>query len=213
MKYIETFKSFGLILENKNNKSILLIVDVQRSFKKFFNEMYLNELMKYCNNFSEVYQIFDNHVDGKNVDKDYLYDENPDIPVHEDLYTFPNQVDIIEKRYRYNINIDYFKNRIEHEKFKEIKSLEDSNSLKIGDKFEINDGIFIFFIGNNHRWFECPIKLYDILSDLVNKEVTIVGGADSECLEDIFISAQSLGVKIKRDWKYIYNATTCPINH
>jgi hypothetical protein len=95
MKYIKTY-------ENHNNTT-LIIVDVQKSFKKFFTEMYLNELKKYCQNFQNVYQIFDNHVDGKNVDKDYLYDDEPEIPIHDDLYHFPNQKDIIEKRYNYDV--------------------------------------------------------------------------------------------------------------
>jgi len=38
-----------------------------------------------------------------------------------------------------------------------------------------------------------------------------VGGADGECLEDIYTAAISLGVKISRDWKYIYTASSCPI--
>src|ERR1035437_8565286 len=88
MKYVKTF-------ENHNN-STLIIVDVQKSFKKFFTDMYINELKKYCKNFKNVFQIWDNHIDGKNVDKDYLYDKKPDIPVHNDLYTFPNQVELKE---------------------------------------------------------------------------------------------------------------------
>ena len=74
--------------EKFQNESILVIVDVQKSFKKFFSEMYLNELKKYCNNFTDVYQIFDNHVHGKNPDKDYLYDHNPGVPDHNDIYNF-----------------------------------------------------------------------------------------------------------------------------
>ena len=92
MRFIKTF-------ENYEQSDILIIIDVQKSFKKFFTEMYINQLTKYCNNFNEVYQIWDNHIDGKNVDKDYLYDDEPEIPIHDDLYHFPNQKDIIEKRY------------------------------------------------------------------------------------------------------------------
>ena len=88
MQYLKLFENF--------NNDVLIIVDVQKSFRKFFTEMYLNELKKYCDNFSEVYQLWDNHVDGKNVDKDYLFDENPDIPVHNDLYNFPNQNIILQ---------------------------------------------------------------------------------------------------------------------
>ena len=51
--------------ENFEYKEILIIVDVQKSFRKFFSEMYLNELKKYCQQFKEVYQIWDNHTDGK----------------------------------------------------------------------------------------------------------------------------------------------------
>lgn len=204
MRYLKLFENF---VENR----ILIIVDVQKSFKKFFSEMYLNELNKYCKNFNKVYQIFDNHVDGKNVDKDYLYDENPDIPVNGDLYIFPNQVDIIEKRYRYDVDIDFFKEKMSKEQYNKIKYLQDSKKLKIGDHFRINNGIILVFIGNKHNWFECPVKLYNLLSDLSGKEVTIIGGADGECLQDIFVTAESLGVKIKRNWKYIYTATSCPI--
>ena len=107
MRYLKTF-------ESHSSKDILIVVDVQKSFKKFFNEVYLHELKKYCNEFSKVYQIWDNHVDGRNVDKDYLYDEDPEIPIHKDLYHFPNQTDLIEKRYNYDVDADFYKNQHQH---------------------------------------------------------------------------------------------------
>jgi hypothetical protein len=76
---IKTFEKF-------RHQEILIIVDVQKSFRKFFTEMYLNELKKYCKEFDKVYYIFDNHVDGKNVDQDYLYDRNVQVEGHPDLY-------------------------------------------------------------------------------------------------------------------------------
>ena len=85
MKYIKLFETF-------NTDRILIIVDVQKSFKKFFNDNYLSELNRYCNDFTKVYQIWDNHVDGKHPDKDFLYDENPDIESKDDLYKFNNQM-------------------------------------------------------------------------------------------------------------------------
>ena len=39
--------------------------------------------------------------------------------------------------------------------------------------------------------------------------ITVVGGARNECLTDIEIAAQSLGVKIKIDYLYTYSATHC----
>ena len=203
MKYIKTFESY--------KEDTLIIVDVQKSFKKFFTEMYIYKLKKYCKNFSRVYQIWDNHVDGSNVDKGYLYDENPDIPVHDDLYHYPNQTDLIEKRYNYDVDADFYKKVLDEDTYKEVIKKEEDKSLKKGDIFKTKEGTFIVYIGNNHNWHHLSKKLYNLLLSLKDREVTIVGGADSECLEDIYIAATSLGVKIKRDWKYIYTASSCPI--
>jgi len=203
MRFLKTFESYG--------NETLIIVDVQKSFKKFFSEMYLNELKKYCNNFQSVYQIWDNHIDGKKVDKDYLYDNTPEIPIHDDLYHFPNQKDLIEKRYNYDVDADFYKKILSKEVYKEISDKEDKKELKKGDIFSTKEGTIITYIGNNHVWFHVPIKLYELLQSLKGKEVTIVGGADSECLEDIVTTAEKLGVKIKRDYKYIYTASSCPI--
>jgi len=200
--YIKRFESFSDV-------DTLMIVDVQKSFRKFFTEMYVNELKKYCHNFKNVYQIFDNHVDGKQVDKDYLYQSSPDVPVHDDLYHFPNQRDIIEKRYNYDVDIDFYKKILSKNVYDEIKSKE--GKLQKGNYFLTNEGTIIVFIGNRHQWFHCPIKLYKLLSGMSGKEITIVGGADSECLEDVVTTAESLGVKVKRDHKYIYSANHCPI--
>ena len=203
MNYIKLYENF--------QNDALLIVDVQKSFRKFFTEMYLNQLRKYCQSFSEVYQIWDNHVDGKNVDKDYLFDESPDIPVHSDLYNFPNQKDIIEKRYNYDVDVDFYKNHLDSKTFKSLKEKEDSKTLKVGDIFNTKEGTVIVYVGNNHKWFHIPKKLFNLLNRLKGKSVTIVGGADSECLSDVFTAAESIGVNIKRDWKYIWTATSCPI--
>jgi hypothetical protein len=203
MKYLKKFESY--------NTDTLIIVDVQKSFKKYFSEMYLNELNKYCNNFQSVYQIWDNHIKGKNVDKDYLYEDEPEVSTHDDLYDFPNQTDLIEKRYNYDVDADFYKKILDKEVYDKISGMEESKSLKKGDIFNTKEGTIITYIGNHHVWFHCPIKLYELLKSLKGKEVTIVGGADSECLEDVVTTAESLGVKIKRDYKYIYTANSCPI--
>ena len=203
MRFLKTFESYS--------NETLIIVDFQKSFKKFFSEMYLNELKKYCKNFQNVYQLWDNHVDGKQVDKDYLYDDTPEIPIHDDLYHFPNQKDLIEKRYNYKVDADFYKKILDKEVYQEISDKEDRKELKKGDIFPTKEGTIITYINNNHVWFHCPKKLYDLLTSLNGKEVTIVGGADSECLEDVVTTAERLGVKIKRDYKFIYTASSCPI--
>lgn len=203
MKYLKTF-------ENLNSQS-LIIIDVQKSFKKFFSEMYLHELKKYCNNFQNVFQIWDNHHEGKNVDKDYLYDESPEIPISDDLYHFPNQKDLIEKRYNYDVDGNFYRKILSKNVHQEINQKEEDGTIKVGDIFPTEKGTYIVYIGNNHKWHHLSKKLYDVLKSLNGQEVTIVGGADSECLQDIYIAAKSLGVNIKRNWKYIYSASHCPI--
>jgi len=204
MRYLKTFESY-------DNDSTLIIVDVQKSFKKFFNEVYLNELKKYCNQFTNVYQVWDNHVDGKQVDKDYLYEHDPEIPVHDDLYHFPNQTELIEKRYNYDVDADFYKRILDKEVYSEIKEKEENNLLNKGDYFPTKEDTIIVYIGNNHKWFHCPVKLYKHFIELKGKDVIIVGGSDSECLEDIVTTAEVLGVNIKRNYKYIYSANHCPI--
>ena len=202
--YIKYFESF----KNHDN---LFVVDVQKSFRKFFTEMYINELKKYCKNFNNVYQIWDNHIDGKNVDTEYLYKKSPIIPVHRDLYSFPNQKDIIEKRYNYNVTIDFYRKILDTNTFKRIKNKENKNLLKVGDSFKTKEGTILIFIGNKHRWFHCPYKLYSLFKKLVGKEIYIIGGSDSECLNDIVITGETLGCIMKRDHRYIYSASHCPI--
>lgn len=213
MKYLKTF-------ESHNNKDILIIVDVQKSFKKFFNELYLSELKKYCNKFNRVYQIWDNHVDGQNVDKDYLYDEDPEIPVHDDLYHFPNQKELIEKRYNYDVNADFYKRVLDEDVYEEVKKKEENSELKQGDHFPTKEGTIIVFIGNNHRWYHMPKKLHELFMEITEaqnedlseiRNVYLVGGADGECLDDVEVAAEIMGVQIKRNPRYIYSASHCPI--
>lgn len=213
MRYLKTF-------ESHNNKDILIIVDVQKSFKKFFNELYLSELKKYCNKFNRVYQIWDNHHLGQNVDKDYLYDRDPEIPVDGDLYHFPNQKDLIEKRYNYDVNADFYKKVLDDDVYEEVKNKEERDELKQGDHFPTKEGTIIVFIGNNHRWYHMPKKLHELFMEITEaqnedlseiRNVFLVGGADGECLDDVEVAAEIMGVQIKRNPKYIYSASHCPI--
>jgi len=204
MKYLRLFESFS-------KDRILIIVDVQKSFEKFFNKNYLAALNTYCNDFDKVYQIFDNHHEGKNPDKDFLYDETPDIENKNDLYRFNKQVDLIEKRYNYDVDADFYKKILTEDTYKKIKELETSNSLKRGNYFETTEGTIIVYIGNNHKWFHCPIKLYELFKSIKGEEIVIVGGAENECILDVMITTKALGLKIYKNDKYIYSASSCPI--
>lgn len=210
MRYLKTF-------ESHSTKDILIIVDVQKSFSKFFTNKYVEELKRYCNKFNKVYQIWDNHHLGKSVDKDYLYDRDPEEEDTNDLYEFPNQIDLIEKRYNYDVTVDFYKPVLDENEYLEIKKKEDNGELVRGDFFHTNEDTIIIYIGNNHKWHHLPKKLYDLFMEITEAQiedrvsVTIVGGADSECLEDIEVAAKSLGVNFKNNDRYIYSATNCPI--
>jgi hypothetical protein len=201
------FKEF--IKENLNNNT-LIIVDVQRSFRKFFTEMYINELSKHCKNFNNVYLIWDNHH-SKNVDNDYLYDKEPEIPISNEFYNFPNIKDRIEKRYNYDVNVDFYKKILDKEIYDNIKNLEEKNQLKKGDLFPTKEGTAIVYIGNKHRWFHVPKKLYDIFMDLKGQEVEILGGSSEECLLDVVTTGKSMGVIMKTNFKFVWSASHCPI--
>lgn len=194
-----------------------MVVDVQKSFQEFFTPQYVEALKNYCKSFSSVYQIWDNHIDGKNVDLDYLYEEDPDVPMHDDLFRFPNEVELIEKRYNYDVDVNFYKSVLAPEDFTRIAALEDRKQVPIGEVVKTTKGTIIVYVGNNHVWYHCPKKLYDILLEIKeaqqsgDAELVIVGGSDTECLEDVFVCAESLGVRITRNPKYIYTATNCPI--
>ena len=204
MRHIKLFENFG-----KNR--ILIIVDVQRSFKRFFSDNYLSQLNEYSKDFDKVYQIFDNHHEGKNPDLDYLYDKNPDIEDKSDLYRFNNQVDIIEKRYNYDVDVEFYKKILSEKIYKEVKLKEDKSILKRGDYFATTEGTIIVYIGNNHKWMHLPKKLYDLFKSIKGEEIVVVGGSLGECIFDIIVSAKALGLKILKNEKYIYSATECQL--
>lgn len=204
MKYLKTFESF-------TNNDILFVIDVQKSFSDYISKKYLNDLLSYCEKFNNVYQIWDNHVEGSDVGFDYLYDPIQDSPDNNDLYEFPNQKDLIEKRYRYDVDVDFFKKILSEDIYNDIKSKELNNVIKVGEYFKTLNDTILVYIGNNHKWFECPKKLYNILNKLKNNNIILVGGSYKECLMDIEITCKSLGLNVTLNKDHIYDANNSPI--
>lgn len=226
MKYLKTFESFATI-----DDTVLFVVDIQPSFNNYFSDNYLEEVKKYCEKFSEVYQIFDNHIDGKDVDSDYLYSLHPIINTKEELYTFPNQKDILEKRYLYDVDSDYFRNIIDEKTLAKMEKLEKDNKLTEGMMFKTKYNTIVVYTGNNHQFFHCGLKLYYLLLDIKKqgKNIELIGGAhrsmyqtlssdvntdkkiNSECIWDIYcacdaIVGQKNHNKCKINLKYTYSA-------
>jgi hypothetical protein len=189
-------------------KNILLICDVQKSFNKFFTPDYVSGLDSYCNDFHEVYQLWDNHVDGKRIPSNYLYKRNhPEASEHEDLYQFNKQTKLIEKRYNYRVDATFYSKILDYDTLNKIKSID----LKPGIMFDTTKNTKICFIGNNHRWFHCPVKLYETLLDIKQDNITLCGGAEFECLHDIYVLGKALGLNIKKNRNHIYDAKNCPV--
>ena len=143
------------------------------------------------------------------------------MPMNGDLYDFPNQSDLIEKRYNYDVDADFFRKILDKSLYDEIKSKEEEGSLVKGDSFPTKEGTLIIYIGNNHKWYHMPKKLHDLFGEIsqaqsVNEslsveDVILVGGADRECLDDVEVAAKVMGVRLNRNANFIYSATSCPI--
>ena len=122
----------------------------------------------------------------------------------------------------YDVDADFYKKVLSPDTYKEVSEKEDANELKKGDFFPTNEGTLIVYVGNNHKWYHMPKKLHELFEEVVEaqsvneglnevRDVILVGGADGECLTDIETAAVAMGVKLKRNERYIYSASDCPI--
>ena len=129
---------------------------------------------------------------------------------------------MIEKRYNYDVDADFYKKVLTSETYEEVKSKEDADELKKGDFFPTDEGTLIVYIGNNHKWYHMPKKLHELFTEVAEaqnmneglsevRDVILVGGADGECLTDVETAAEAMGVRLKLNHKYIYSANHCPI--
>ena len=183
-----------------DHDNILIIVDVQSNFKKYFPtdpNGFLKKLDAYCEEFPTVYQIWDSNSGSKPT------------------YKFKNQKDLIEKKYGikkfyskykggFNEWIYYIFDDKTMEQFQSKK-----NKFREGDAFKIkNKNEFLIYIGNNHKWFYVNEELVNLFQKLKGKKIIICGGADSECLDDVYIALKSFNVNPVKNHQYIYSAET-----
>lgn len=196
---ITKFTKYFEVVSLENSDDILLIVDVQSEFEQFIPKLFVNKLNKYAKEFKEVYQIWDSNKTNKPT------------------YKFANQKGLIEKKYgvkKYYKKLqggfdEWLSQIFDENTVLKIKTLLKGKQLKEGDKFKLKDkNDFLIYIGNNHQWFYATEELVNFFKKLINKNVTIVGGADNECLEDVYISAKSFGIKPIYNHEYIYSVET-----
>lgn len=200
LSYLRSFESY-------TTPNTLYIIDVSKHFSEFFTDNYLKRLKTHCHNFDTVVQIWDNHSEDSPSNEDYLY--NPDFPspISDDIITFPNQIEIIEKRYTYSPKEDYVKSLVDKKTFDEITS----SKLQKGDSFRTKKGTLLVYIGNNHEWFHCPKKLENTLLKSKGERIHMVGGSETECYEDVLVTAKILGIDVYQDHRFIYSGSHCPI--
>lgn len=188
---ITTIAEYKAILEKKRNMSNdLLIVDVQPDFKRFFNDKFLMELKKYCHEFGRVFQIWDN-TNGN------------------DIYRWPYESVTLEKTYGGELvedDIDYY---LSPEIAIEAKATWDDKEP--GWHKETKNGDAWMFIGGSHKWFYINKDMLTWVKRMAGTDrmLTLVGGADNECLYDIEVMLTTFGVKFKKDSLYVYSAKGC----
>lgn len=173
-----------------SHSGILVIVDVQKAFDKFTPQNFENNIMKYCKEFPKD--------DNKGLGVYQIWDANKAMNFS---YNFPNTLQTIKKNYGTKFDNN-------------IKDISDKLGQKYpqapeGQQFKLkNKNAFLVKINNNHKWFYVNEELYNLYLKLKGKTVILIGGADDECLEDVYISMKSFGVNPIYNHDYIYSAQT-----
>jgi hypothetical protein len=168
-------ENFGL----KEHDGILIIVDVQKEFGDFINNELVKSLFEYCNEFKEVYQIWDNNK------------------AKSETFTFPNQKQTIKKKY----GKSFLDSNITA-KLDDMLNDKKEGEIVILENF---DGQFVR-VDNNHEWFLVTGDMIDLFNKLKGKNVIITGGASEECILDVLVACKSFGINIVENHKYIYGA-------
>lgn len=173
-------RRFSTIYEATGNET-LVIVDVQGEFGKFIQGNLVEELFKFASGFGDVYQVWDsNKASGA-------------------TYTFPNQKGCYVKKYGTTFSRD----------LQAVTKQIGSAPVKEGERFKFKDiDSYIVRVKNNHGWFYIPEELAGLFKSLSGKTVVLVGGADGECLKDVFEAMESFGISVRYEPRYIYSAKT-----
>ena len=172
----------------KYKDKILFIVDVQEDFKKWFKldeEVYIEEINKLANKFDKVFQIYDIN--------------NADKP----SYQFKNNV-TIPKQYGGELTRDMM--------YLFEPSVQEELELKFDSFFDVYDnytdkyGNMYIYVGHKHDWFIINDEFLDLLNRIkdIHNEVTLVGGAEEECLHDVVVALELFGIKYKKNRDLIY---------
>jgi hypothetical protein len=159
---------------------VLIVVDVQVHFKSV-TDKYVDGIFELCEQFDEVYQIWDA------------------VDVNTPDFKFPNEVDRIRKEYGGELleeDIDHY-DFSEKDKARLIEGFNDG--FDSGELFvagtEPKRQWFLYIGANaNHPWFIFEEKLFALFEKLKKEEkrTILCGGARMECLYDIEVLAEAM---------------------
>ena len=85
--------------------------------------------------------------------------------------------------------------------YSDTKEIE--KSTEEGTVLKLSDGGYVVRVDNNHDWFFVNPEMVELIQKLKDDQVTLVGGADQECLEDVFVAFKSFGVNVQINDKYV----------
>jgi nicotinamidase-related amidase len=181
MKLKVNHKLVGSLLnDNKFNMVI--------KFTEYIKESKNNEILLVV----DVQKEFD-----KFIPKVYqIWDSNKTTKVS---YKFPNEKAKYEKKYGTSFAPE----------LKKISKKLLAQKPQENDLFKFQDAeSTIVKVDNNHKFFYINEKLSNFFKKLKGKNVILVGGANKECLKDIYEALESYGVKVKYNFDYIYSSET-----
>lgn len=173
-------KSTKLFNEYRENQKGLKVGLTYDGFEKKLN--------LYCKNFKEVIQIWDSNKTDK------------------PSWKFDNQTDFIRKNYGTKFSNQLV--RATDNLKKKYPNAKEGNIFKVKMNKNLIGGEYIVKIDNNHEWFYINNELQELYKELKGKKVIITGGADNECITDIYVSMRSFGINAKYNHDYIYSVQT-----
>ena len=182
-------KKFSKILENNDlaTDDILIVVDVQQEFSDHIPINLVKNLQDYSKNFKHVYQIYDTNK----------------VPM-KPLYKFENDKNKVCENIPKRFGHKWFDDNL----LKYIETIKKQKDFNTGKLFKVGDtDTFVLYNDkHNHKWFFINNELVNLCRKLEGKNITVVGGADHECLLDVFLMFKRFGINPTYNHKYIYSA-------
>jgi hypothetical protein len=163
-----------------SQRSILIVVDIQKEFAKCFNEEYIKKVKEYIKRrkWLEVIVIVDMNEDVANIP----------------LWMYEKADQIIQKRYGGD------KGYIE-----EMVSLSEANVERDNESWRVYNNQLVITTSGCHETFDVPEDLERYCEKIKENKVTLIGGCENECLQDIYDTLLYYDINTTINHQYTYN--------